>query len=199
MAKYLIVGEELSKKPSPAEGYYESSLFNALQNLPEVLSGAQELLSWHPPEKLNMTASPSLPVLKETTENVQPPLKEKSNTWFKPAAHPFSVSMLEGEGSLRKSSLLEKLPALEVFYSPSLWCPASCWSDECCSLQPGPLAAEWPIFWPDGLYPLGCEPAGRSPPGLSALPAREQTSLSLSDIQHVRKRIANKRTQLFWH
>lgn len=49
------------------------------------------------------------------TENVQPPLKEKSNIWFKPPAHPFSVSVLEGEGSLRKSSLLEKLPALEVF------------------------------------------------------------------------------------
>lgn len=41
----IIVGEELPKKPSPAEEYYEQSVFNALQHLPEELSGAQELLS----------------------------------------------------------------------------------------------------------------------------------------------------------
>lgn len=40
-----MVGEEFSKKPSPAEEYYEQSVFNTLQHLPEELSGAQELLS----------------------------------------------------------------------------------------------------------------------------------------------------------
>lgn len=173
-----------------------NNMFNALQHLPEELSAAQELLSWHPPEKLNMTASPSLPVLKEMTENVQPPLKQKSNTCFKPAAHPFSVSMLEGEGRLRKSSLLKSCQPCS-FPSPSRWYPAGCWSDECCSLQPGPQAAEWPIFWPDGLYPLGCEPAGRSPPGLSALPARGQTFLSCQMFSISEKELQTKELSKF--
>lgn len=37
--------ERLSKKPSPAEDYSEEDMFNALQHLPEELSGVQELLS----------------------------------------------------------------------------------------------------------------------------------------------------------
>jgi len=41
---YLIVGEQLSKKPSPAEDY-SKDVFIALQHLPEELSGVQELLS----------------------------------------------------------------------------------------------------------------------------------------------------------
>lgn len=43
--KYLTVRKLLSKKLSPAEDCSEEDMFNALQHLPEELSGVQELLS----------------------------------------------------------------------------------------------------------------------------------------------------------
>ena len=98
---YLIVGEQLSKKPSPAEDY-SKDVFIALQHLPEELSGVQELLSWHPPKKPNTTASPSLPVQKEMRENVQPPFTKKSNTGFKFATHLLFIFILEGQERLQQ-------------------------------------------------------------------------------------------------
>lgn len=126
-----------------------------------------------------------------------------SHLWKRKATHSLNTPFLYFHAE-RWGKPREVIPAgtaaSPATYSPSLWYPAGCWSDECCSLQPGPPAAEWPIFGPDGLYPLGCEPAGRSPPGLSALPARGQTFLSCQMFsQPVREIISNKRSQLFWY
>lgn len=68
---------------------------------------------------------------------------------------------------------MHKRPFMRV-PSPSLWCPAGCWSDACYSPRLDPPTAAWLVSWRTGLDLQLSDPAEESPPPRSAPPGHRE-------------------------